>query len=319
MGSGSFKRLRFLIDQSWSAREIADNARTFARQRYRGHPEVIEMCEGLMQAASETKLWSLLKPQERSLLSDSPIIVVPTGEFDVWTATAPSGDGYYIVFDLCIILELLEFFASVPNQGYPAWSACVLSGARRKTTGPRMHLAAWVQDPMSKLIEHLARNQLQIPYASSMLFGIPFALSFMIGHEYAHHALKHFADGHIITSTTMDPAKARPRGSNHAMEFAADAWSMYIISRLPALELSSWLLAIEMMFLYMHLVEFFNEACRTIRGLAVPPTAIRRSSRARSGFPGSANAFSCPSSMRPEICLTRCTTIWTAARRYSIR
>ena len=133
------------MDPSWSARQIAQEARQSAEHKYRDHPEIVELCD-IAAGAAHTGLLPLLNPEERSTLHDSPVVVAPTAEFNAWTATAPSGDGNYIVFDLCIVTELAEFFSSVPGseQRYAAWAACVLTGARRKTTGPLTNLALTV-------------------------------------------------------------------------------------------------------------------------------------------------------------------------------
>jgi hypothetical protein len=276
------KRVEFSVNSSWSARQIANEARKFAESLYRDRPEIVGMCQLVGHDVSETAFWRLLRPDERLLLGDAPVVVVPTGEFDVQTAPAPSGDGKYIVFDLCIVVELLDFLASLPGYHPGRWAACVLSGARRQATGPRTSPAAWVQDRLRELAGHL-ENQEGVPYSSSMLFGFEFAVNFLLGHEIGHHALEHFSEQRIGLDRNRATGPAGRHTASHQMEFAADAWSLNVISRLPAFELSSWVLSIEVMFLYLHLIATFDDRRRIIEGVSVPdsdhPLLIGRSER----------------------------------------
>lgn len=283
------ERVKFEVDRSWSARQIADEARAFTKNLYREHPEVLWFHECFLKyGASETEFWPLLTPEERSALHDFPLVVTPTGAFDVWIAVAPSGDDKFIVFDLCILLELVEFFSAIPNQSYPVWAACILQGALRQTTGPRLNVASWVEAPAREMKELMARKAPQAPYSSSVLFGLPFCMNFLLAHEYGHHALKHFGDESLICNGETAGMTAHLRKTSHDMEFAADCWSLNVISRLPAFDFSSWLLSIEMMFWYMNLVESFNKNRRTIEGIttlpdAHPPVIVRAERISRLG------------------------------------
>src|SRR5262245_20266295 len=242
-------RVRFEIDRSWSARRIADEARAFTQNLYREHPGVLEFqALFLKYGASQTEFWPLLTSDERAGLPDVPLVVIPTGEFDVWIAVAPSGDERFIVFDLCILLELIELFAAIPTQQYPVLAACILQGALRRTTGPRLELASWVEAPLRDIAVRMEQPALEAPYSVSMLFGVPFCLNFLLAHEYGHHALHHFGDVPLLAEGEQANRVARRRTTSHDMEFAADAWSLGMIARLPAFELSSWILSIELMF-----------------------------------------------------------------------
>lgn len=269
---GRPERLRFEVGRSWSARQVADEAHAFARKVYRDHPDVLLLHEIFQKYnVSETRLWPLLTSEEQAALQDLPLIVVPTGEFNVRMISAPSGNGRFIVFDEGILLELVEFFSAIPSQRHPAWSACVLQGARRQLTGPRLDLASWVEAPLRELKERQERGAKEAPYRSSMVFGLSFCTDFLLAHEFGHHALGHFGD------------EAHHRKTSHDLEFAADAWAMSVIARLPAFELSSWLLSIELMFWYLNLVDSFDKARRILEDITSPPDdhppAIARAER----------------------------------------
>jgi hypothetical protein len=267
-------RVPFLIHPSWSARRIADEAREFSKNVWRDAPIVLQLQEMLMEYnLSGEEIWKLMTPEERSGVKDFPLIAIPTHDFDVWIAAAPSGADKFIVFDFDILLELSELFAAIPNQTSAAWAACILRGALRHTTARRMTgLAAWVRKPQRELIELQERGATEVPYNSSMLFGVSFCVNFLLAHEWAHHALGHFDEKPLVAEGEMAAQLAPHHGNTSPdMEFAADGWAMNITSRLPAFEFSSRLLAIELMFWYLHLIEVFQTKLRNFEGIAHPP------------------------------------------------
>lgn len=261
-------RVPFVIDPSWSARRIADEVHAFSNDLYRKHPDVLQnFAPFLNYSASKTALWPLLTPEERSELDDFPLLVVPTCDFDVRMVVAPSGSDKFIIFDQCILQELMDFFTAIPNQRYPVWAACILRGATRQTTGPRLDLVSWAETPLREFKELRDRGEKHAPYSSSMLFGVEFCMDFLLAHEYAHHALKHFSDEPLNKERDVALIKDHLLCTSQDMEFAADAWSVNVISRLPVFELSSWTISIEMMFWYLSLIESFERNRRTIKGM----------------------------------------------------
>jgi hypothetical protein len=280
---------KFVVDPSWTAQRIAEEARAFSQDLYRDHPHVLEEQELFLDySASKTQLWPLLTPEERAGLDDFPLVVVPTGDFDVRMVAAPSGGGKFILFDQNILLELTDFLAANPNKKAWVWAACILRGATRQTSGPLLDPGSWVEAPLRELKEFHDREATGVPYSSSMLFGLPHCIDFLLGHEYGHHALKHFRDEPQTGKGEMARITDHLRTTSLDMEFAADAWALNVISRLPPFELSSWLLAIELMFWYLSLIESFEKNCRSIEGITSqpydhPPAIVRAERISRLG------------------------------------
>jgi hypothetical protein len=145
-----------------------------------------------------------------------------------------------------------------------------------------------VETPLRDMKEFHDRGATLVPYGSSMLFGLPHCMDFLLGHEYAHHALKHFS--HKPRRGKREAARITDHllTASQDMEFAADAWAMNVISRLPPFELSSCVLGIELMFWYLSLIESFDKNRRAIEGItsapyAHPPAIVRAERISRLG------------------------------------